>query len=414
MKKIILQGRGNCLRAAVIERDELIEVFEEEMSWLVGSMYRGRVENVLPGMQAAFVDIGLAKNAYLYIRDVLLPSPLRGKEEWLAAFPKNLAIGALLKPRQELVVQIIKEPAGNKGARVTTQVTLPGRYTVILPNVNYVGVSHKIVDEQERERLRLLAEEIRPSDCGLILRTMAEGIAAEEIRADIQRMITLWREIEAKTPHVSMPGLIHRDADLFSRLIRDVIDAEVDQLVVDEENMAKMLRAALKELNHPACRKVVWDAQEDLFAKYEIYGEIDKALHSKVWLKSGGYLVVQETEALVVIDVNTGKYTGKQSLVETVLHINLEAAEEIARQLRLRNLGGIIVIDFIDMETAADRHRVLNQLEQCCQNDKIKCQVLGLTKLGLVEMTRKRVGQTLSSRYTKMCSACDGGGRIGK
>ncbi|MDR3271544.1 MAG: Rne/Rng family ribonuclease [Peptococcaceae bacterium] len=381
MKKIILQGRGACLRAAVIERGELTEVLEEECSGLTGSIYRARVENVLPGMQAAFVDIGLEKNAFLTIQP-------------------GVDIRALLQPRQALVVQLIKEPTGNKGARVTTELTLPGRYAVLLPAAREAGVSLRIDDPAERERLKNLAATLCPAGMGLILRTMAEGQSSAEIAADIQKVSELWRRISQRIEHTPIPGLIYREANLLTILTRDVIDGSVEQIIVDDENTAGLLRSALREIKHPAARCVRVNLRDDLWEIYDVHQEISKALRPKVWLKCGGYLVIEPTEALVVIDVNTGKNTGKQSMAETILQTNVEAAAEIARQLRLRNLGGIIVIDFIDMEREEDRLHVLKQLEQSCQNDKMKFQVVGLTKLGLVEMTRKRAGKPLSARYT--------------
>ncbi|AFM43146.1 RNAse G [Desulfosporosinus acidiphilus SJ4] len=418
-KELVLQsepnakGKSQRIRAAVFECGELMDVFEDEdgSSHLVGNIYRGRVENVLPGMQAAFVDIGLEKNAFLYVGDVI-PSPSRYEEEEKSTSVIQERIENLLKPRQELLVQISKEPVGTKGARISVNLTLPGRYVVLLPQVSYIGVSRKISDGQERERLKGLAEKAKPDGMGVIIRTLAEGIDGEEIAEDIDQLVKTWQALERKIPHVSVPGLVHKDVDLISRLVRDWIDQDVERITVDQEETAETLRQALREIEHPAAKRILVVPGESLFTQYGIDDEIRKALRSKVWLKSGGYLVIQQTEALVVIDVNTGKYVGQRSLEETVAHTNLEAAREIARQLRLRNLGGIIIIDFIDMAAKEDQERVIDALEEACARDKTKSQILGLTQLGLVEMTRKKVGQTLAVRYTSPCPTCEGSGRV--
>ncbi|EHQ91878.1 Rne/Rng family ribonuclease [Desulfosporosinus youngiae] len=405
------QSGSQTIRAAVFEHGELMEVFEEEggSSHMVGNIYRGRVENILPGMQAAFVDVGLDKNAFLYVGDAV---PSRFEEDEKVSPSVHERIENVLKPRQELLVQITKEPVGTKGARISVNLTLPGRYVVLLPQVSYIAVSRKLVDNTERTRLRDLAAASKPEGMGVIVRTLAEGIDGEEIAEDIARLVAFWQALQPKIPHVSVPGLVHKDVDLISRLIRDWVDHDVEKITVDNTEVAKTLRKALAEIEHPAARQIYVITGEDLFAKYGVDDEIRKTLRSKVWLKSGGYLVIQQTEALIVIDVNTGKYVGQRSLEETVVHTNLEAAHEIARQLRLRNLGGIIIIDFIDMATEEAQKQVIEALETACARDKTKSQVLGLTQLGLVEMTRKKVGQTLAVRYTSPCPNCDGSGRV--
>ncbi|HZK86245.1 MAG TPA: Rne/Rng family ribonuclease [Desulfosporosinus sp.] len=410
-KEIVLQSQSKVLRAAVFEQGDLMEVFEEEgvSSHLVGNIYRGRVENVLPGMQAAFVDIGLDKNAYLYIGDAV---PSRFEEDEKVVPADSVRIEHVLTPRQELLVQIIKEPVGSKGARISVNLTLPGRYVVLLPQVSYIGVSRKITANEERVRLRDIADQSKPEGMGVIIRTLAQGIDGEEIAEDIAQIVEIWRVLQPKIPHVSVPGLVHKDADLISRLVRDWIDQDVEKITVDQDEVAIVLRKALQNIEHPAAKHILVITGEDLFARYGINEEIRKTLRPKVWLKSGGYLVIQQTEALIVIDVNTGKYVGQKSLEETVVHTNLEAAGEIARQLRLRNLGGIIIIDFIDMIAKEDQQQVIDALETACARDKTKSQILGLTQLGLVEMTRKKVGQTLEVRYTSPCPTCDGSGRV--
>ena len=414
-KEIVLQSQSRFkkIRAAVFEQGELMEVFEEEerSSYLVGNIYRGRVENVLPGMQAAFVDIGLEKNAFLYAGDAVISNFEEDEKVVSANHPR---IEQIVKPRQELLVQVIKEPVGTKGARISVNLTLPGRYVVLLPQVNYIGVSRKILNEAERLRLKELAATAKPEGMGVIIRTLAEGIDGEEIAEDISQLVERWQQLQPKIPHVSLPGLVHKEANLISRLVRDWIDWDVEKITVDTEETAEILRKALLEIEHPAAKHIHLVTEEELFVRYGVEDEIRKALRPKVWLKSGGYLIIQQTEALIVIDVNTGKYVGQRSLEETVVHTNLEAAQEIARQLRLRNLGGIIIIDFIDMTSDEGRRQVTDELEKACAKDKTKSQILGLTQLGLLEMTRKKVGQTLTVRYTTPCPTCDGNGWVKK
>lgn len=411
MKEIVIQGQGQAMRAAVLEDRELVEVYEEEgrVSYQIGNIYRGRVENVLPGMQAAFVDIGLERNAFLYVGDAI--PPRYDEEEKLPALTE-VRVEQVLKSRQELLVQVIKEPIGTKGARITTNLTIPGRYAVLMPNTDYIGVSRKITDEGERLRLRELARQACPPGMGMIVRTLASQIDGKELVEDLSQLVELWARIEKKIPNTSIPGLVHQDVDLVSRAIREWVDQEVEVITVNQPEIAEEMRKSLRVLGHPAANHVRLVYKEDVFFDYGIEDEIRKALRPKVWLKSGGYLVIQQTEALTVIDVNTGKYVGQSSLKDTVLHTNQEAAEEIARQLRLRNLGGIIIIDFIDMLSEEDKKHLINVLESACSKDRTKCQVLGLTQLGLVEMTRKKVGQTLAVRYSKVCPTCEGLGRI--
>jgi ribonuclease G len=411
LKEIVLQGQGQTMRAAVLEERELIEVYEEEglVSRLVGNIYRGRVENILPGMQAAFVDIGLERNAFLYVGDAV---PLRFEEDEKLPPSSGVRVEQVLKSRQELLIQVIKEPVGTKGARITTNLTIPGRYAVLMPKTDYIGVSRKITAEDERCRLRELARNACPAEMGMIVRTLAAGIDGKELAEDLNHLVELWLHIEKKIPRVSVPGLVHQDVDLVSRAIRDWVDQEVEVITVNQPDVAEGMRNSLRELGHPAANHVRLVYKEDIFSDYGVDEEIRKALRPKVWLKSGGYLVIQQTEALSVIDVNTGKYVGQSSLQDTVLHTNREAAQEIAKQLRMRNLGGIIIIDFIDMATEEDKAQLLAALESAVARDKVKCQVMGLTQLGLVEMTRKKVGQTLAVRYSKQCPTCDGQGRI--
>lgn len=372
MKEIILKGQASDLRAALLEDGELVEVFEGDgvKTGLVGNIYRGRVENVLPGMQAAFVDIGLERNAFLYVGDAVLPRTLEDEER--VVVQDSIRVENVLKSRQEILVQIIKEPVGSKGARVSANLTVAGRYVVLVPKVDYVGVSRKIVDEDERERLRQLAEESRPKGMGVIVRTLAQGINAGEMKEDIEERVELWEDIQERTPRMAVPSVVFQEVDLIARLVRDLMGPDIERITADDSDVAAVLRKALRDIGHPVANQIFTEMRGDLFERFGVDHEIRRALRPKVWLKSGGYLVVNRTEALVAIDVNTGKYIGKSSLEETILHTNLEAASEIARQLRLRNLGGIIIVDFIDMVSEEDKEQVLKALSEACSKDRLQ------------------------------------------
>lgn len=404
-KEIIVQSNEDETQVAVLEDQQLVEIYIERSisDRLVGSIYKGKVENVLPGMQAAFVDIGLEKNAFLYVEDAI-PNNYQFEGE------NKLNIRDILKEGQEIIVQVSKEPIGNKGPRVTRQITLPGRYLVLMPDVDYIGISRRIIAEEERERLKSIAEEIKPPNMGVIVRTVAEGATREELGEDLEILVKIWRRIENKSVSVGAPILIHKDLELVKRILRDVVTDDVRRILVNSKFTYDKIFELLGDKNLKF--KVTLSEDDDLFAHYNIRQELIRALKRKVWLKSGGYIVIDQTEALVSIDVNTGKYVGSTDLADTVLKTNLEAAVEIARQLRLRNIGGIIIIDFIDMDNADHKQQVLDQLEEKLHRDKTKAHILGITSLGLVEMTRKKVRHSLSTALEKLCPCCEGKGRI--
>jgi ribonuclease G len=414
LKEIVITSNNNQIRAAVLEEGKLIEVLDdtERESRLAGSIYKGKVNNIVPGIQAAFIDIGLGKNAFLYVGDLVI-AEYSGDEK---VVPETMpSIENLLKEGQEVIVQIVREPVGNKGARVTTNLTLPGRFVVLIPGSRrYLGVSRKIKDEKEKKRLHALGEKVKPAECGLIIRTLAEGVSEREFLDDVWKLHRLYQEIQVKIEDKTQKGLLYSSSDLFSRLLRETIDNEADKIIIDNGDLAELLRENLKKVGCSAANKVWTDLKGSLFERYGIHTEIRNALQPKVPLGSGGYLVIEQTEALNAIDVNSGKYTGKSSLQETLLHLNLEAAEEISRQIRLRNLSGIIIIDFIDMDKNEDWEKLLTSLERFFIKDKVKSKVMGLTKLGLVEVTRKKEGQTLAARYTTDCSKCNGRGWVTK
>lgn len=399
-KEIYIHVTKEETKAAVLENRKLVEVYLDRsfQRRLAGNIYKGRVANVLPGMQAAFVNIGLERNAFLYVED---------------ARPNNrrsLSIQNTVHEGEEILVQVVKEPFGTKGARVTTHLTFPGRYVVFMPESKSVGVSRRIRSEKERDRLKEIAEEVCVPGCGVIVRTAAEGVVAEELEQDMQEQYRLWKMVQKKAVHKSAPAVIHREVELVSWVLRDLFGEDVDRLITnDQDTYEKILE--LVQASAPHFSSKVFLARSDI-DEYELDQEIEKALRPKVWLKSGGYLVIDEAEALTVIDVNTGKYTGSKNFAETIFRTNMEAIQEIVRQIRLRNLGGIIVIDFIDMELQKHRSEVTRQLEEELKKDKTRTCVLGLTQLGLVELTRKKVRPSLSSLLQRSCPYCEGTGRV--
>ena len=411
-KEIVVNVDHEETRVGTIEAGTLVEIAIERPTGqrVAGNIYKGRVENVLPGMQAAFVNIGLERNAFLYVDDAL---PVKDDEDDLPDL-RGRAIGDVVKEGQEIVVQVAKEPIGTKGARVTRHLTLPGRYLVFMPGVDYVGVSRRIENESERERLRKLAESVKPEGAGLIIRTVADGAQEEELARDARFLARLWERVQAKARVTSAPAVLHKDLGLLLRVVRDAFSEDVDKLLIDSrqeyEKVLELLDLTAPEL----VQRVQYYSPHDrpLFDAYGIEPEIEKALKRRVWLKSGGYIVIDRTEALTSIDVNTGKFVGTTNLADTVFRTNLEAAREIARQIRLRDMGGIIVVDFIDMEVPEHRQQVLKVLEEAVRADRTKTNVLGLTQLGLVEMTRKKVRQSLDDVLQRACPYCDGRGKV--
>lgn len=414
-REILMQVAEEESKVAVLEEGQLVEVYVErgQDQHLVGNIYKGVVKNVLPGMQSAFVDIGLEKNAFLYVEDALT-NVLWPEED---SFLQNKEIiqpniRDIVKEGQEIVVQIAKEPVGTKGARITTRITLPGRYLVLIPEVDYIGVSRRIEDELERERLKKIAEDVKPEKMGLIIRTVAEGASAENLQQDVQNLLKIWERSLVRARHTSGPSLIHKDLELVQRILRDIFSDDIQKLSVNSRPVMEKVIDYLDVIDPNLKGKVFLSDTAKLFEKYAIDQELNLALKRKVWLKSGGYIIIDETEALTAIDVNTGKFVGGTSLADTVVVTNCEAAREIARQLRLRNIGGIIIIDFIDMDNVEHQEKVLAILDEELRKDKVKAHILGLTALGLVEMTRKKVSQSLSHTLEKSCPYCEGKGRV--
>lgn len=413
-REILVQVADEETKVAVLEEGHLVELYVERApdQRLVGNIYKGLVKNVLPGMQAAFVDIGLEKNAFLYVEDALSDVLMYGEASIVVKESIRPNIRDIVKEGQELTVQIAKEPVGSKGARVTTQITLPGRYLVLMPAVDYIGISRRIEDVKERERLKTIAERIKPANMGLIVRTVAENAEADELEQDINSLLKIWDRIKQRSLQVSGPNIIHRDLELVQRILRDIFSDDVTKLSVNSRPVLERVIEFLDVTDVNLKGKVFLSDTANLFAKYAIDHELTQALKRKVWLKSGGYLIIDQVEALTAIDVNTGKFVGSTDLADTILKTNLEAAKEIVRQLRLRNIGGIIIIDFIDMLEDDHRQEVIRTLEEELRKDKVKTHILGITPLGLVEMTRKKVRQSLASTLEKVCPYCEGKGRV--
>ena len=402
---LLVSAYGPERRVALVEhgvtKDVILEPRDRER--LVGNIYKGRVVRVLPGMQSAFVEMGLARTAFLYAGDLVAKS-----DDENATPPP---IGERLTEGQSIVVQVAKAPMGTKGARVTTNITLPGRFLVYMPTVQHVGVSRRIADEAERERLKSAAESLCPEGGGLIVRTVGEGFAAEDFADDVDFLTKLWGEVQKRAEAASPPELLHQDLDLGLMATRDLLQPDFDALIVDTQEEFDRLAAFLERFM-PRCRPLLQldEGSPPLFTRYGVENDLSRAMGRRAWLKSGGYIVIDQTEALTAIDVNTGRYVGKNNFEDTILKINLEAVREIAYQLRLRNIGGIIVIDFIDMSILESRELVYNDLLAALAEDKVRTRVLPMSQIGLIEMTRKRARESLTQMMAETCSTCDGRG----
>lgn len=402
-------------RVALIEDKELVEIYIERPSSerIVGNIYRGKVCSVLPGMQAAFIDIGCEKNAFLYAGDIIAKKGCLETGEDVVQDVKAGNINDLLKTGQELTVQVVKEPIGSKGPRVTTNITLPGRHLVLLPNANYTGVSRRIENDGERVKLKKIAEKLKPKEMGLIVRTASEGNGEDDFTQDMGFLLKLWGSIRQKEHSGSVPRCIYKDLSLVYRTVRDLFTPNIDKLVINDRYQYEKVLELVEMISPDLKYRVEHFSKEyELFEYYQLETKIERALSRKVWLKCGGYLVIDKTEALTVIDVNTGKYIGGKNLEDTVLKANMEAAREIAKQIRIRDIGGIIIIDFIDMHDQEHQHSVLDELKQSLRKDRTKTVVVGMTGLGLIEMTRKKVRQELSIGLHTKCPHCEGTGKV--
>ncbi|MGH9248960.1 MAG: Rne/Rng family ribonuclease [Acidimicrobiales bacterium] len=388
----------------VLEAGELVEhyVARHEGHSIAGNIYLGQVQNVLPGMEAAFVDIGEGRNAVLYAGEVAFDEEVEGRP------PR---IETVLRSGQPVLTQVVKDPMGAKGARLSTEISLPGRYVVLIPETDSLGISRRLPDE-ERVRLRDLAQEVRPEGYGMIVRTAALDAGEEEIRRDVARLLERWHDIYQKAHRASPPQLVYSEPELVIRAVRDLFNRDVERVIVNRPETLELIRDYISEVTPDLAERVELDEEEaPLLERFGVLEQIRKALDRRVGLRSGGHIVIDRTEAMTVIDVNTAKFVGKGgSLEETVFKNNLEAAVEIARQLRLRDIGGIIVVDFIDMERRDNREEVARVFRDALSRDKTRTQVFEISELGLCEMTRKRIGEGLLESFAERCPECEGRG----
>ena len=437
-KEILIADDEYETRCAVLEEEVVTEIYIERKAatQTLGNLYKGRVENVLPGMQVAFVDIGLDRHAFLHISDLKYESVNEGEvENGTGKSARNAAvvdlkgkqpqqsrggrgfpflISDLISKRQELLVQVGKEPIGTKGARVTSNITLPGRYVVYMPNSSNIGVSRRIESPTERDRLRDMAKTIKADvEGGFIIRTAAEGLSETEFAAEIRYLIGQWKQTCQRAERKSAPALISEDLSFTNRIVRDMLTKEVKQLLVDSkagyEETVDYVSSVMPDLQS---RVSLYKGNSTLFDAYGVERALKDALSEKIWLKCGGHIIIQQTEAMVSIDVNTGRFVGKSDPDNTILSANLEAVEEVVRQIQLRDLGGIIVVDFIDMEEVAHRKQVFKMLQEALRKDRARTNILHFSDLGLVEMTRQRTRPSLATLLMEDCPYCDGHGTV--
>jgi ribonuclease G len=430
--ELIINARPHETRVALVENGTVVELHLKRGSGqeLLGNIYLGRVIRVLPGMQAAFVDIGIDKPAFLYVTDIyndvrqweqiMMQEGEDEDEQEIDAvmrmrFQKgsDINIEGLLKEGQDIMVQVSKEPMGTKGARLTSHITLPGRHLVYMPTMDHIGISRRIENERERARLKKIMQELTPPGEGFIVRTVSEKSPKEKLKSEMEFLTKLWRNIQEKRDKSSAPSILHRELTITLKAVRDLFTKEIDRLVIDSREEYRSVMEFI-ETFAPSLRYSVelYEGREPIFDAYGIEMDINRALERKIWLKSGGYIVIDSTEALTVIDVNTGSYVGKRNLEETIVKTNLEAVKEIAYQIRLRNIGGLIVIDFIDMNKEADKDKVFYALKEALEKDKVKTTVLKMSELGLIEMTRKRTKEDINLFLTEPCPYCEGKGRL--
>ena len=433
-RKIIINETSHETRVALLEDGTIAELFIErgDETNIVGNIYKGRVQRVLPGIQAAFVDIGLNQAAFLYVDDVFedrfkefeqfILQEERDDDEVADEKPSIILsrlshieyqIEELISEGQEIMVQVAKSPIGTKGARVTSYISIPGRYLVLMPNSNHIGISRRISDAGERNRLKDIVLDLREGEFGYIVRTAAEGIEEDKLSSEMRFLTNLWSNIKKKYKIAPNPSPIHQELDISLRAVRDLLLDDAISLVIDasagHQKVVSFIETYMPSLKHSI---ELYDGTEPIFHAYNLEGDISRALKKKVWLKSGGYIVIEHTEALVAIDVNTGRYVGKHNLEETILKTNLEAVKEIAYQVRLRDIGGIIIIDFIDMAKLSSQEKVFNELKEAFKKDRSKTHILPISEMGLIQMTRKRIKKPLNRVLCEPCLYCEGEGYL--
>ncbi len=432
-KQLIINVTNHETRVALLEDGTIAELYVDrnDDSNITGNIYKGKVLRVLPGMQAAFVNIGLSQAAFIYVDDLFCDDfteyerlfnveseidPESLPEEFAEAAPpskRDLHIDEIVSEGKEILVQVAKSPMGTKGARISSYISLPGRFLVLMPTSDHIGISRRIEDEAERERLKKLVQKLRTENYGYIVRTAAEGESEEKLAYEMGFLNNLWKNIQRKFETAPAPSLLHRELSISLRAVRDLLIQEVEKLVIDSKPTYDAVLSFL-DTYMPSLKGhvVLYEGSEPVFDAYTLEGDISRALKRKVWLKSGGYIVIEHTEALVAIDVNTGRYVGKHNLEETILKTNLEAVKEIAYQVRLRDIGGIIIIDFIDMEKKSNQEKVFNALQEALKKDKSKTHVLPMSEMGLIQMTRKRTREHLTRIFCEPCFYCDGEGYL--
>jgi ribonuclease G len=413
-----LEDRVAVLEGGVLEEFSIERDSDRNIS---GNIYKGRVHNIEPALKALFIDIGAEKNAFLHYWDAM-PAALDNGVEQIDRGGKKRAqkritsndIPKLYPPGSEIIVQVTKGPIGTKGARITTNISLAGRFLVLTPFTDVFGISRKIEDPEERKRLRKILNELEvPDGMGVIMRTAGEGMKARYFVRDIAILLQQWREIEEKMQSGGAPKLLLQEPDIVERTVRDFLTDEIDRVVVDDLETFERVKKLVAGISKRSEKKILWHSEPvPVFEKYNVNKQIDSAFRRQVWLRSGAYLVIDETEALVAIDVNTGRNKGGGDTDNTILNTNLEAAEEVARQLRLRNVGGIIIVDFIDMKARKDQQHVLKHFKDCLKRDKAKTHVLPISQLGLLEMTRQRVAESISRAIYMECPTCKGRGVV--
>ena len=431
-RKIIINDMSHETRVALVEDGNIVELFIERqgISDNTGNIYKGRVQRVLPGMQAAFVDIGLKQAAFLYVNDIIADNQLEMEnffeqdaddaedvtQEDESNFNQNKIktnITDLISEGQEMLVQVAKSSLGTKGARITSYISLPGRYLVLMPTSDHIGISRRIEDEAERNRLKEIVLNLRDDHLGYIVRTAAEGVESEKIAHEMNFLKNVWAGIQRRFQQYRAPSLIHQELDISLRAVRDLLIHEAEKLVIDSRSGCQEILNFLDTFMPDLKDSVeLYEGSEPVFNAYNLEVEISRALKKKVWLKSGGYIVIEHTEALTAIDVNTGRYVGKHNLEETISKTNLEAVKEISYQIRLRDIGGIIIVDFIDMEKKANQEKVFNALREAFQKDRSKSHILPMSDLGLIQMTRKRIRKPLEQQLCDPCFYCEGEGRL--
>ncbi|MEN8144074.1 MAG: Rne/Rng family ribonuclease [Gemmatimonadota bacterium] len=416
-RELVINAVGQETRVAILEDGRLVELMHERVATMrmVGDLYLGRIEAILPGIQAAFVDIGTEKSAFLHVSDLAEPDEDDdnggGRNRRSRKYPP---IQDQLTRGQEMLVQVTKEPIGTKGPRVTSQISLPGRFAVYIPGSSHVGVSRKIDDREVRGRLRVMARELLgEGNGGVIIRTVGEELTRDALSQELKSLRKTWGKVQGRVDGMKAPALLHQEAKLTSGIIRDLFSEKVDLLTVDSKSLQHEIRSYLGQVSPELLDRVrLYEGEVPIFDEFGIETEIAKAFGRRVELKSGGHIVIEATEALVAVDVNTGRYTGKKDPLKTILRTNLEAATEIARQLRLRDIGGIIVCDFIDMDEADSRERVQNEMKTQLGRDRARTKVFAISELGLLQLSRQRVRPSLSQMMTNPCPSCGGTGRV--